>query len=125
MSDTITLTIPAPAKWLNSNDRLHWAPKAKLTKSWRQAAHVYARQAKLPKGLTRVRIEALTHKTTANRYDAMNLYPTLKAVVDGLVDYGLVSDDNNDQVTGPFITDGGRHKTAKVVLTITEIPSVA
>ena len=118
---TLTLTIPAPAKWLNSNDRMHWRPKAKLTKTWRQAAHVYARQAKLPKGLTRVRIDAQVHKTTPNRYDAMNLYPTLKAVVDGLVDYGLVADDNNDQVTGPFITDGGRADTAKVVLTVTEI----
>jgi Holliday junction resolvase RusA-like endonuclease len=118
---TITLTIPAPAKWLNSNDRMHWRPKAKLTKAWRQAAHVYARQAKLPKGLARVRIDVQVHKTTPNRYDAMNLYPTLKAVVDGLVDYGLVMDDNNDHVTGPFITDGGRDDTAKVVLTVTEI----
>lgn len=120
---TITLTIPAPAKWLNSNDRLHWGPRAKLTKSWRQAAHVYARQARLPKGLGRVRIDAQVHKTTGNSFDAMNLYPTLKAVVDGLVDYGLVVDDNNDHVTGPFITDGGRREKALVVLTITEIPS--
>lgn len=118
---TITLTIPAPAKWMNSNDRMHWQPKAKLTKAWRQAAHIYARQAKLPKGLARVRTDVQVHKTTPNRCDAMNLYPTLKAVVDGLVDYGLVMDDNNDHVTGPFIIDGGRAETAKVVITVTEI----
>lgn len=120
---TINLTIPAPAKWLNSNDRLHWSRRAKLTKAWRHAAHIYARQAQLPKGLSRVRIDALVHKTTGNSFDAMNLYPTLKAVVDGLVDYGLVVDDNNDHVTGPFITDGGRQEKAMVVLTITEIPT--
>lgn len=118
---SITLAIPAPAKWLNSNDRLHWSPRAKLTRSWRQAAHVYARQARLPKGLGRVRIDAQVHKTTGNSFDAMNLYPTLKAVVDGLVDYGLVVDDNNDHVTGPFITDGGRRVRAEVVVTITEL----
>lgn len=122
MSDAAhTLSIPAPAKWLNANDRTHWAPKAKLTRTWRQAANVYARQARLPKGLLEVRIEAVIHKSTGNRYDAGNLYPTLKAVVDGLIDYGLCADDDNDHLAGPFITAGPRESVSRVEVTITDL----
>lgn len=131
-----TLTIPAPhvkavrkrktgklfqrKPWLNSNDRDHFRTVAPITKNWRLSASLLARNAKLPKGLSRVRIDAVIIKPRAGRYDAMNYYPTLKAIVDGLTDHGLTADDSNQYVEGPYITAGGKGPDA-VELTIKEI----
>lgn len=38
----------------------------------------------------------------------MNFYPTAKAIVDGLVEYGLLPDDSNQYLEGPFLTAGKR-----------------
>ena len=117
----LTLTIPAPCQFVNLNQRLHWAAKAKLTRQWRDAAHVAAYNAGLPTGLERVRIVAHIHKTTNREYDAHNLMPTLKACVDGIVtDYGLTPDDTNRHVIGPDIRQGPKQPTPAITLTITQ-----
>ena len=117
----LTLTIPAPAPFINLNQRMHWAPKAELTRKWRHAAHVAAHNAGLPTGLKRVRIVAHIHKTTNREYDAHNLMPTLKACVDGLVtDYGLTVDDTNRHVIGPDIRQGDKRASPAITLTITQ-----
>ena len=96
------LTIPAPAKWLNSNDRYtHWAVRHKLTRVWRNAAQVYARQARLPKGMGRVHLTVEVCRPRSNRADVGNFYPTVKAVVDGLTDYGCWVDDDDSHLVGP------------------------
>jgi hypothetical protein len=98
---------------------LHWAEKARLTRAWRNAAKLFAERADLPKGLERVHITAHIIKTTSRQYDVHNLMPTLKACVDGLVDYGLIADDTNDRLTGPDLRNGGKG-TPGVIITITE-----
>jgi crossover junction endodeoxyribonuclease RusA len=100
-----TLAIPAPALWLSANDRRRSIAQASKVTAWRDAGHQYARAVGLPRGLEHVHITA-TVRHTASRYDAGNLYPTAKAVVDGLVDYGLVPDDDNKHVTGPDMRSG-------------------
>jgi crossover junction endodeoxyribonuclease RusA len=102
----LTLTVPAPCQWINLNQRLHWAKRAKLTKSWRLAARVRAQQAGLPKGLPRVRVTATIHKGNNRAYDAHNLVPTVKAAIDGLVDYGLIPEDTNQHLVGPDMREG-------------------
>ena len=121
----ITFTMPAarhpngkPA-WLNINDTRHWAPQAKLVKLWRNIGYYTAKVNHLPTGLHRVTIFAEIHKTDNRKYDAHNLMPTLKPIVDGLVDYGLIPDDNNTHLTGPFITEGEKRPRPEVTLTIT------
>lgn len=130
------LTVPAPSikpvtkrktgkvfqrkPWLNSNDRDHWRVTSPIVKQWRTGASEQAAATDLPKGLARVRIDAAIIKPRAGRYDAGNYYPTAKAIVDGLIDYGLCADDSNDYVEGPFLTDGGKGDAA-VVLTITAL----
>ena len=126
-TEIITLTIPAvktrdgKADWLNANDTRHWAPKARLVKNWRNLAHLIARQAKAPKGLHRVMIQAYIHKTNNRRYDAHNLMPTLKPIVDGLVDYGLIPDDHNTHLLGPIIEPGEKRDTPSITLVITPL----
>lgn len=103
---TWTLQIPAPADWLNANSRTDHRRLAAVIKAWRDAARVYAMQAKLPKGLARVHVVARCHFTTNIRRDVGNAYPTAKACLDGAVDYGLIADDNDDIVLGPDMRRG-------------------
>ena len=118
----LELWIPAPAGWINLNHRMHWAVKAKLTKAWRLAARVHAQNAGLPKGFEHVRIEAHVVKSTARAYDAHNLTPTGKAIIDGLVDYGLVPDDTNRYVVGPDMREGGKGVPGiRVMITVSVI----
>lgn len=119
MAETIwRLTIPAPCEWVSANQRIHWAPKAKLVKEWRKATLTHAQAAKLPTGIAHVRIDAWLHFTTRHHRDAANYADTLKGVVDGLCrdkthvnkkgklvnapGYGLIWDDTPEYLDGPF-----------------------
>lgn len=117
---TWPLTINRPAPWLNLNDRLHWAPRSARVKQWREATALYARSAKLPTGLERVRIQAWFRFTDRRRRDVHNWAPTVKAIVDGLVDYGLIEDDNDDHLIGPVLHRGEPHRVGLVALMIEE-----
>lgn len=108
--------------WLNSNDRDHWRVTSPIRADWRENAAVTADWEGLPKGLLRVQIDGLVVKPRAGRFDAMNFYPTAKACVDGLIDYGLCVDDDNEHVVGPFLENGGKGPAA-LVLFVTEIVS--
>lgn len=116
MTEPLTITIPAPCEWINSNQRLHRMAKANLTKQWRLAGMVAARGLEpLP---TPVRIVAHIWKARAGRYDVNNLADTTKAIVDGLVDAGLLVDDSFRHVIGPDHRHGGKGEP-RIVLTIT------
>lgn len=115
--ESFTLELPRLADWLNLNTKRHWAKNAKLVKAWRHGAHIIARQYRLPKGFERVQVDAYVWKSSRRQYDPHNLMPTLKPVIDGLVDYGLIPDDNIIHLAGPFIHHGG-FGTEKLVLEI-------
>lgn len=121
-----TLIIAAPLPWISANDRTHHNVRAHQVHEWRHATLALARYHRLPKALPAAHIVATVHHTAA-RYDAANLAPTAKACVDGLVDYGLVADDDNTHVTGPDMRPGPRYKkrvygpVGELVLTIKEI----
>ena len=122
LESAFRLLIPAPAEWLNENYRLNRYEKARRVKSWRHAAAMYARRAGLPTGFGRVRIDAYVIKPIANNSDPANWAPTSKATTDGLVDFGLVIDDNRKHVEGPFMHDGGKGEPA-LRLVITPLPA--
>lgn len=116
----IQFWVPQFGPWINVNDRMHWAKRARQTRTWREAGAVKARDECLPR-LDRAEIRIWVHKTTARKYDAMNLYPTWKAFVDGLVDYGLLPDDDNDHLTGPLIFAGAKHPEPGATISITAL----
>ncbi len=102
-----TVTVQGPPRLLTSNLRLHWATLALLTRQWREAAHWAAKAARLPRGLDRVHIVAYVHPAKGGRLrDCHNVYPTGKAAVDGLVDYGLIEDDDDAHLIGPDLRRG-------------------
>jgi len=115
-----TITVSSAVPMLNLNQRMHWAKKAQLTKHWRALALTNAMVADLPRNLDRVHIVAHVTKPTNRQYDVHNLLPTLKAAVDGLVDYGLIPDDTNQHLVGPDLRQGGKGDAA-ITITITEL----
>lgn len=110
-----TLSFPAPAKLLSLNDRMHWAPKGKLTKTWREATYwhcvdlyAHTRFVVIQK-LEPAIIDIALPVRTAHKRDPHNFMPTVKAIVDGLVDAGWWPDDNSDwiSVMEPVLVVGG------------------
>jgi hypothetical protein len=77
-------------------------------KAWRGAGYRAAIAADLPQDLGRLQVDAFVIKPIANDYDPANWAPTAKAVLDGLIDFGLAEDDNRRFVTGPFMHEGGK-----------------
>lgn len=129
-----TLEIPAPAKMLSANTRLHWRRIYEARKAWREAAFLYATQAKLPKGLSKVRIDVVVHFTVNRNRDNENYSPNVgKPIADGLAKphngapgYLLVADDNPQFLDGPFVTVGPKvsgktYPLGLAVVTITEV----
>ena len=112
MTDAYILVIPAPAPWINANDREHYHAKAALTKAWRARAAWVATQARIPRIDVPVSIEAIVHKSNRVRFDPPNLYPTIKAAIDGLVRHpkhggaDVLADDDSEHVTRLCISKG-------------------
>lgn len=98
MAEPITLDIPAPADWISANDRGMWHRKARLTKEWREAAGWRARAAKVP-AMQRAEIAVQLVFPVRRRRDPHNWMPTVKAAVDGLVDVGVLPDDDSTHLT--------------------------
>jgi Holliday junction resolvase RusA-like endonuclease len=132
----VTLDIPAPyfkpvqdrktgklktvGPFINSNQRDHRHQVAKMTKAWRETAALRARAQRIPAFAGQVHIIAHIFKTRAGRYDTNNLAPTTKAIVDGLVDAGVLVDDSTEWVIGPDHRHGGVGN-AEIVLEIIEL----
>lgn len=87
------MEMPWPKPPLNANQRLHWAAAARLKREVRAAGALIARSVGLPRGLRRVHVWIEVTPPDRRRRDPSNFMPTQKALLDGLVDYGLVPDD--------------------------------
>lgn len=123
-----TITLPAGLKLLNANQRLHHKPKGKLTAAIREAAmEAVSNDAALMRALAaakpgplfqRAHILGILHPATARRADPANWYPSFKAAVDGLVDAGLLDDDDHEHVVGPDMRLGEKAKGGQLALVV-------
>ncbi len=113
-----TIQLPWAAPPLTANQRHHWAKRASITKNVRQAAYFLARR--LPVGQPHITVTLNYQPKDNRRRDADNLVPTLKALCDGLVDAGLVSDDTPDLMTKrmPVIHPAAKGDITRLWLTI-------
>lgn len=103
MITTRSFSFPAPDKLMNLNDRQHWASRARQTRTWRTAAYFHALAAIshkhiVPAGPRRMLISIDLPVRRAGRRDAHNYAPTIKAIIDGMVDAGLFIDDSTNYV---------------------------
>lgn len=83
---------------LTANQRLHWRQKADRTKTIRQTVRMRVKQAGIP-AAARLTVQLHYAPGDRKRRDAPNLVATSKPAIDGLVDAGLVPDDNDTYVT--------------------------
>lgn len=83
---------------LNSNERLHYQAKAKKAAALRargQAAGARETPATIP---TPAHLIVTVIPATRRRTDPPNWWPTVKPLIDGLVDAGLLPDDSSEYI---------------------------
>lgn len=85
---------------LTSNQRHHWTKRSRATKTLRAMGYHITKQARL-KPMQRARLIVTVAWPNRRRRDVSNLAPTIKALVDGSVDAGILIDDNDKYLVGP------------------------
>lgn len=100
MNTTYRLELPWDRPPLTANQRLHRQVEARTVKTVREAAGWLTRQARIPVcGHCTVTLEWAPK--SRGRRDELNLFPTLKACGDGVVDAGVVKDDTPEWMDTP------------------------
>lgn len=94
------LTRDGKPKWINANERSHWGGRSGKTKLWREAARLAAEESGIPH-LERAWVQAFFTFGGTRKRDVGNLFPTVKACVDGFTDADLWQDDRDGIITGP------------------------
>jgi Holliday junction resolvase RusA-like endonuclease len=94
-----------PGRLLNLNyQRGQTRFMARATAEWKFLGATLARQQFLPRPIDPpVRVVAEFTFPDHHRRDSGNLYPTVKALVDGIVKAGCLADDCDGMVEGPWI----------------------
>ena len=106
---------------LTSNQRIHWATKARHTKVIRDMANIMALAARPPK-MPAATCEVVVKWSNLKRIrDAHNLQPTVKAAIDGIVgDYGLLPTDSDQHLKAlTFTSTDEVHSTPGVAVYLT------
>ena len=85
--------------WMTSNGRYHWAVRSNRTKALRETAALASWRH--PKFKVRARAIAYIGYPRNGRADPANAAPTVKALIDGLVDGGVLADDDHEHLLGP------------------------
>lgn len=122
---TLTFTIPADW-WLSANQRLHWAPKSERTRALRFLGRANANTQQIPT-FDVTHVAAFIGYPRNGKADPANAAPTVKALIDGMVDAGVWPDDDSTHVIGPtYLRDPKSptpgHYTVRLVLTPQEVP---
>lgn len=92
---TLTIQVP-PNLWLTANQRIHWSTRMRRTKMLRAYAASEARIHGLAgRRLGPCVVTAVIGYPTATRADPANAAPTVKAIIDGLVDARVWDDDDH------------------------------
>lgn len=121
MTDLVLDSID-PAMLVSANKRIHHHKRAEVARYWRAMAHVVARQVYGPLAAPaheRVRIIVTYRFPDLRRRDVGNLYTHVaKPLVDGIVDAGILPDDDDRHVTGPDPRRDFERGPHRVTLTI-------
>ena len=118
------LALPPKTKLINANQNIHFRRKAELVKVIRNAAWTMARHSNIP-ALQRAHVYFVIHPDdVAKRRDPGNWAPSAKAAVDGLVDAGVLPDDDSTRLLGPDPRIGHPVKGSQLVLWITDLDRI-
>lgn len=110
----ITLDLGAPPTAplsINQERNLHWAARNRRLDPWKITTFWLAKEARLPAAIdgAPATITVVLPVRGHYRRDPANYYPTVKAIVDGLVLAGVWPDDTPEYVTvnEPVLTHTG------------------
>jgi len=122
-SEPWVLVFPAGTKILTANEmraKGHWSKFYTIIKSWRAMACLLAQQQKVPL-MEKVKIRAVYHPPDNRRRDTSNIFPTIKAAVDGIVDAGVLKDDSDKYVLSVEMVRGSNVALGQLVIEIIEV----
>jgi len=117
---SLMVTLPIPSPKLSPNARVHWASKAKLTKSSRLTAKIAALEAigrNDPPMLKTATLLVRWYSRTTARQDSGNLIARLKASEDGLTDAGIWVDDQGVTWLPPIQLKDAKNPRVELVIT--------
>lgn len=93
------LDLPWRTPPLSMNQRLHWAAKARLSRTVRDVTHARAKAEEIPAFTVPVVVTLNYRQKVQRPIDKDNLYATVKPCLDGLRDAGVIADDTSAHVT--------------------------
>ena len=124
------LLLPYRRLPLSANDRPHYQAKARITAEIRRDAWALAKAHRIP-ALKAVMVEFIHYPGNNVRHDGGNAAPTLKALIDGLVDAHVLPDDDSSRVLSESLRAVARRddpydlKTPRMVLVIRDASALA
>ena len=113
--------MPPGIELLNANDRFHYKQRAKRVERLRTEAYKLAMQN--PMTFSKVKVKCTFRAADNRRRDSANFYPSYKSGLDGIVDAGVIKDDNDKYVVS-FEMVRGENRTDKKSQLIIEIIEV-
>ena len=96
-----------PPRELSPNARVHWRVKAEFTAWYRQFSCTYALQHRFQRRThwdtpSRAKVDITFVVPDQRRRDKTNLAASFKAGLDGLVDAGIIKDDNHECIDDQY-----------------------
>ena len=121
---SITITLPLPDYKMSGHAKGNWWSKAELTKRMRRDANVEAlhqTQGKM-KMSGKATVSLVFYLRTKGRRDLLNMATGCKAYIDGIVDAGIITDDDWKVLSVGTIRAELDREHPRVDITITEAP---
>ena len=100
-NSAFVIRVPKAGELMTMNQRKHWSWVSKQKRAWRDATCTVAMGTPglvFPNAGFRSIVRCVLPVTQLRRRDPHNYYPTVKPIVDGLVDAGVWPDDTPDFV---------------------------
>ena len=120
--NTLTLTLPMPDPKLWANRNTHWRAKGPIAKSHRQNACWVTLAQMGVLGISPVwpaaTISFVFWFKDKRKRDVLNAAQAMKASIDGIVDAGLIPDDDHVHLDVGTITGGIDRKNPRVEITL-------
>lgn len=102
---SLVLPVAVPrVEVMNANDRhAHWGARAEATAVLRERGWFAARAVGFPRLDAPHRLVVTTWYPDKRHRDVMNLYPTVKALLDGMIDAKVLPNDDDTYLSGPWL----------------------